>query len=236
MWEYNYGPSSDELYHYGVKGMRWGHRKAVKIAGKRDAANAIYDKWDAKAKNALSKGKTRRAEKYAQNAAKYKAKADKYQGKIDKKIAKQYKKVGKAIAESEFYKKEGDAIYKKYNDKANALEKQAKYEDKNGRSLSAYSLREQAAIMRTRGKEDRKNQTDMAKRYIERSKVYTKKASELATATNTNLGKKKIDSIIKSSKEKRTKLNEYLSSPSSEEQQARDSASDLSYSLAKYRY
>lgn len=27
MWEYNYGPSPDELYHHGVKGMRLGVRK-----------------------------------------------------------------------------------------------------------------------------------------------------------------------------------------------------------------
>lgn len=27
MWEYNYTVQNDELYHYGVKGMRWGHRK-----------------------------------------------------------------------------------------------------------------------------------------------------------------------------------------------------------------
>ena len=30
MWEYNYAPSSDELYHYGVPDMKWGRRKVNK--------------------------------------------------------------------------------------------------------------------------------------------------------------------------------------------------------------
>ena len=29
MWQYNY---TDELYHYGVKGMKWGAEKSCKTA------------------------------------------------------------------------------------------------------------------------------------------------------------------------------------------------------------
>lgn len=41
MWTYNYSTYSDELYHYGVPGMKWGRRKAV--AGK--VINKAYNKW-----------------------------------------------------------------------------------------------------------------------------------------------------------------------------------------------
>ena len=27
MWKYNYTPENNELYHWGVKGMKWGRRR-----------------------------------------------------------------------------------------------------------------------------------------------------------------------------------------------------------------
>ena len=48
MWQYNYTPDSNELYHYGVPGMRWGHRKAkaqLQVAKKQwKKANKEFDK------------------------------------------------------------------------------------------------------------------------------------------------------------------------------------------------
>ena len=40
MWEYNNTLNSDELYHYGVLGMKWGIRKAKIAEGKRKASHS----------------------------------------------------------------------------------------------------------------------------------------------------------------------------------------------------
>ena len=72
---------SEELYHYGVKGMKWGHRRAQRYENKARIARESAKEWDEMSKYASAKGKTRKANRYAYNASSDRVDAKQYANK-----------------------------------------------------------------------------------------------------------------------------------------------------------
>lgn len=93
MWEYNYN-QSDELFHYGVKGMRWGVRKSTPTSGgtKKSKKKSLIDKMSDKKKKATKKKAKEKvkekAKEEAQEAEKKKSVKDMSDAELRAKISR----------------------------------------------------------------------------------------------------------------------------------------------------
>lgn len=95
----NHDYSNDYLQHYGVIGMRWGRRRALKYQVKGINARRSAAKLDAKASVAAAKGNTKKAAKYTQSAEQSRAEAKSYTDK------------GKAIQQKHIERAGGQKAY-----------------------------------------------------------------------------------------------------------------------------
>lgn len=73
--------ATNELYRYGVLGMKWGQHRAKKNVSKAKTARESAKEWDEIARNATARGKTEAATKYKRYAAQDRADAKKYDSK-----------------------------------------------------------------------------------------------------------------------------------------------------------
>jgi hypothetical protein len=199
MYDYN-EMYPDYLMHYGVKGMKWGVRRASKLQTKANIARDSAKEWDEKAAYASSKGKAKRAAKFKQNAADDRAAADKYQAKANKKVEKRYAKAGKTAGKADFSRELANKVENRHNRAASVLDKTAKSLDASGKYIRAEAARASAEAMRARGKNTSKEYRDMADAYMKRSDKLNQKASDFSKSANIDLGKNKVNSILESSR------------------------------------
>ena len=150
MWQYNYAPSSDDIMHYGILGMRWGHRKAsyhstsIASAMARRSNKKVDDSfknWNENSKkraDAIELGKKRNASKMAYES-----------NKSDKSLKMQYKKDNqaykKALKGNTTYRKGqvrqevGADLSRKYLTEAKRVQKQMKTDSYNTQLQKKYN-------------------------------------------------------------------------------------------------
>ena len=150
MWTYNYSQSSDELYHHGVKGMKWGKRKSnyrstgvrAAIARKKNQkVDEGFDEWKENAKkrsDAIDLGKKANASKMAYE-----------NNRSDKNLKKQYKTdkkaYKKALSKNTTYRKgqvrkeTGSDLSRKYLSEAKKVKKQLTADPSNKQLKKRYN-------------------------------------------------------------------------------------------------
>ena len=150
MWTYNYSQYSYELYHHGVKGMKWGRRKrdyhstGVRSAIARKKNQKVdegFDEWKENAKkrsDAIDLGKKANASKMAYE-----------NNRSDKNLKKQYKTdekaYKKALSKNTTYRKgqvrkeTGSDLSRKYLSEAKKVKKQLTADPSNKQLKKRYN-------------------------------------------------------------------------------------------------
>ena len=142
MWTYNQTPNSDELYHYGVPGMKWGVRKRyLNSNGSLNARGIKKYARKAYAKDSLNSNKTRKGKAYDVFTGAHKISADiQYSSsskKQNKARAEQYLKDRQKTKSTPIRKKLGKAVVNRMQKNA---EKRAKHDDRIKKTTDLFGV------------------------------------------------------------------------------------------------
>lgn len=191
----------NELAHYGVKGMKWGVRRARKLQNKAGIARESAREWDEMAARARAKGRTAKADKYSANAKQDRADAGKYESKASRMAERRYKKAGKRAGMADYEREKGDRAYKSHDDNAKVMDKMAAKYEKSGNYIKAEAMRKSAAAVRARGENVRAGHYETANAYMKRSEHLNQKAESFASEAKVNVGKNKVNDIMKKARD-----------------------------------
>lgn len=139
MWEYNYPSyetSQEELYHYGVKGMKWGIRKAQSSLSKA-TTSAERDKAVAQLQKHRTKAST--------EIAKLEKKRPKLEKEVHRHITKNDEKAAKLREKSAKLEKKAYGMFTSKDRASNMLYKAGKL-DNQAKSLEAKSAQAKARL------------------------------------------------------------------------------------------
>ena len=130
MWQYNYtNYNYDELYHYGVQGMHWGHRNSIKAAiAKRqnDKIDKSFIKWKENANkrdNAINLGKELNKTKLAYENNRSSDELKKQYREANKNFKKAYRQ-NTTFHKGEIRQQVGQDLSRKYLSESKKVKKQ----------------------------------------------------------------------------------------------------------------
>jgi hypothetical protein len=161
MWQYNYTPNPNDILHYGVPGMRWGHRnrRAMKIEArttrKLQKSGQMYGKSDYyKTKGAKA------AQNHNKMATAFNKQAKTYESQGKALKAEAARRASSALkARGANVKAQNDAIANRYEAKANKKSEKAKaYASKKHVDIGAKKINEIISGSKQKGYDSAKKQ------------------------------------------------------------------------------